>query len=827
MARQYQNIIDKMSLEEKAGLLSGGEAFKTRPYTKLGVPSLQFSDGPHGLRKQEEGANHLGIGGSVRATCFPTAATIANSWDPSLAQKLGETLQVEAQVQHVNVMLGPGMNIKRNPLCGRNFEYFSEDPYLAGKMAAGYVRGMQRDGLSACPKHFAVNSQELCRMSSDSIVDERTLREIYLTGFEIAVTESKPKTIMTSYNRINGTYANENPHLLDDILKKEWGYKGAVVTDWGGSNDHVEGVRCGSDFEMPSPGCDPIVQLVKAVRAGKISEEIVNDRVEEALELILSTDEVMKNAPKSFDEEAHHQVAREAALESIVLLRNEDNILPLLEGTKVAVIGDFAQTPRYQGAGSSLVNPTKLDTILSALPQSGLVSAGFAQGYKRNGGDDDALKQEAVDLAGKADAVLYVCGLDEIKESEGLDRDNMKINQNQIDVLHAVARANPNVIVLLCSGSSIEMPWISDTKAVVYCCLGGQAGAGAALDVVTGRYNPSGKLSETYAMRYEDVPSFKYYPGRGKTSEYREGIYVGYRYYDTAKVPVRFPFGYGLSYTTYEYNNMKISDDGIDIDITNTGDRDGAEIVQMYVSKPESVIFRPVKELKGFSKVFLKASETKTVHIPFDDKTFRYFDVKENRWRVEAGEYIVRVGANCEDIRAEKSVIINAGTAVPVNPVAPKDSDPKLAEVVTDPYAGKNVAAYREVRVTDVPDTDFAALLGHDIPDQKVVIDRNITFNQLIHGRSPIFWLVWLVLTLMKRAADKSGKPNLNLLFIYNMPLRGLQKNAGGIFSMGMVDSFVMEVKGFWIIGIVRFIFEFIKYLFVNASMNKKLSVNK
>jgi beta-glucosidase len=808
MARQYQNIIDRMSLEEKCGLLSGGSAFDTRSYTKLGIPKLTFSDGPHGLRKQEAGANHLGLGGSVRATCFPTAASIANSWDPELGEIIGRALGAEAAAQQVNVVLGPGLNIKRNPLCGRNFEYFSEDPYLAGKMAAGYVRGIQANGLAACPKHFAVNSQELCRMSNDSEVDERTLREIYLTGFEIAVKEGGTKVIMTSYNRVNGEFANENEHLLKDILRGEWGYKGAVVTDWGGSNDHVKGVNCGSNFEMPSPGFDPIYELLKGVKDGRISEETINDRVEEALELILPTDEVIRASAKSFDEDAHHRVAEMAAFESIVLLKNEEKILPLATGTKVAVVGDFAEHPRYQGAGSSLVNPTRLETILEKIEDSGLDCIGYAKGYDRNGATDAKLCAEAVELAKKADIVLYVFGLDEMKESEGLDRANMRINENQVEVMRAIAGVNEKLIGILCAGSSVEMPWLDCLKGLVYASLGGQAGAKSVLDVITGRYNPCGKLSESYAMRYEDNPSHANYPAEGRTSEYREGIYVGYRYYEKTGTPVRFPFGFGLSYTSYEYSDLEIDDRGVSLTVTNTGDREGAEVIQLYIGKKDSALFRPVKELKGFARVVLEPGEAKKVRIDFDDKSFRVYDVAGSRWAVEGGEYDIYVGASSQDIRLQGQIAVEG-------------------EKLTDPYAGApEVECYRTGQVQNVPDAAFAAVLGRKIPDQKIVIDRNITFNQLCHGRSPLFWLIWAVMTVIKKRADKAGRPNLNLLFTYNMPLRALQKMTGGFFSMGMVDALVMEVKGFWVIGIVRFVIELVINLAKSARMGAILSKN-
>ncbi|MCI9157333.1 MAG: glycoside hydrolase family 3 protein [Lawsonibacter sp.] len=505
------------------------------------------------LRLHGQGAgDQLGLNGSLPATCFPTAATIANSWDPALGEEIGQYLGEEAASQGVGVLLGPGLNIKRSPLCGRNFEYFSEDPYLAGKMAAGYVRGIQKNGISACPKHFACNSQELRRMASDSVLDERTLREIYLTGFEIAVKESHPKSIMSSYNRINGIYANENYHLLQEILRDEFGFDGFVVSDWGASNDHVEGVRTGSHLEMSTTGGDSDLELVEAVKSGRLSEDELNQRVDELLDVILPvTEAVKKYEGKPFDIDTHHKMAAKAAGESIVLLKNEGNILPLKKGTKVAVIGEFAQKARYQGARSSVVNPTKLDHYP-------LDVAGFEPGYPRSGKGDPAMQAKAVELAKKADIVLLYISLDEISESEGLDRAGMKLPQSQVDLIEAVSAINPNVVAVMSAGSSVEMPRLDKCKALIHGYLCGQAGAGAMLQAILGEINPSGKLAESYPIKYEDTPSAPYFPAKQRTAEYREGLYVGYRYFETANVPVLFPFGFGLSYTSFQYSDLKV-----------------------------------------------------------------------------------------------------------------------------------------------------------------------------------------------------------------------------------------------------------------------------
>ena len=797
-------IIAKLNLEQKCALLSGAGTFTTRGCPKAGVPSITLSDGPNGVRKQAGAADHLGLNPSVPATCFPTAATVACSWDPALGEEIGRAMGEEAAAQEVAVLLGPGLNTKRSPLCGRNFEYFSEDPYLSGKMAAAYVRGIQSEGIAACPKHFAVNSQELRRMASDSVLDERTLRELYLTGFEIVVKEAAPKTIMSSYNLVNGTYANENAHLLQDILRRDWGFSGAVVTDWGGSNDHALGVKNGSTLEMPAPGGDAVRELLAAVQSGKITEADVDARLDELLTLVLDTSAAVQKHSRSFDADAHHALARRAAAESAVLLKNDGGILPLAAGAKVAVIGDFAETPRYQGAGSSAVNSIKVDTLLDCLAQSGLQCAGFAAGFDRQGRPDAAKKAQAVALAQKADTVLLCLGLDEIKESEGLDRVDMKLADNQIELLQAVEQANPNTVVVLNAGASLETPWLAHCRALVYGALGGQAGAGAMVDVLTGKVNPGGKLAETWANAYAETPAKDNFAGAGRTVQYREGLYVGYRYYQTAGVPVAFPFGYGLSYTSFAYSDLKVTADSVTLTVTNTGARDGAEIVQVYIAKPSAEIFRPVQELKAFARVPLAAGESRTVTLPLDDKAFRYWNTRTDGWEIEGGRYEVRVGASSADIRLTADVDIRGTNA-------------------TDPYAGKALPHYKSGSVQNVPDAEWEALLGHSIPQDKVKIDRNMTLGELNHSRSPLGWLIWAVLTALLNASFKKGKPDLNVLFQYNMPLRALAKMTSGAISMGMVDGLVMELQGFWIIGLVRVIYEAVKNQILNAQMERRL----
>lgn len=797
-------LLKKLTLEEKCALLSGAETFKTRGMPEHGIPQIWLSDGPHGLRKQAGESDHLGLNPSVPATCFPTASAVANSWDAALGEEIGAALGEEAAAQEVSVVLGPGLNMKRNPLCGRSFEYFSEDPYLAGKLAAGYIRGIQSKGVAACPKHFAVNSQETRRMASDSIVDERTLREIYLTGFEIAVKEGHPRSIMSSYNLVNGTYANENKHLLMEILRGEWGFDGAVITDWGGSNDHALGVKNGSTLEMPAPGGDSVRELLAAVESGKIAESDIDARLSELLPLVFDTKAALDAAPREFDAAAHHALARRAAAESLVLLKNEGSLLPLAAGTKVAVIGDFAKNPRYQGAGSSMVNSTQVDVLLDKLIDSELNVIGYQQGFDRHGKPDAALQKSACELATQADTVILCMGLDEIAESEGLDRSNLRLAQNQVDLLQAVAAVNPKIVVVLYSGSVVETPWLDNCQALLYAALGGQAGAGAVADALTGKVNPCGKLAETWPLAYADVPSAADFATRRKTVEYREGLYIGYRYFTTAEKAVRFPFGYGMSYTTFAYSDMAADEQGVSLTVTNTGSVAGTEIVQLYIAKKNSELFRPAKELKGFARVTLAPGEKQRITIMLDDKAFRFWNVKANRWEIEGGEYELLVGASVEDIRLCEKISVH-GTAT------------------VHPYEDVDLDCYYKGNVLSVSDADFEKLLGHPIPNGKTKIDRNLTLGELNHARSPLGWLVWLVLTILLDVSYKRGKPDLNILFQYNMPLRALAKMTNGAISMGMVDGIVMELQGFWILGLVRVIYEAIKNVVLNAQMEKRL----
>lgn len=804
---KHQDIITKMTLEEKAAFLSGKNEWQSRDIKRLGIPSIFCADGPHGIRKQAGAGDHLGLNESMPATCFPTAATIANSWNEALGEELGKALGEEAAAQDVNILLGPGLNMKRSPFCGRNFEYFAEDPYLAGKMAAAYVKGIQSQGIFACPKHFAVNSQELRRMAMNSVVDERTLREIYLTGFEIAVKEGKAKTIMSSYNEVNGIYANENKHLLQEILRDEWGFDGIVVTDWGGSNDHVKGVAAGSNLEMPVPGLDSAREVIRAINEGTLTMEELDACVDDLLDAVLELTKEKKGGKKTFSQTEHHELARRAAIESAVLLKNEENILPLQAKTKVALIGDFAVEPRYQGAGSSVVNATLVETMEKVIPNYDLQVVGVSRGYRRTGGEDAALKKEALDLAQTADAILYCFGLDELSESEGLDRTHMRIPQNQIELLEAIMKVNPKIVGIISAGSAIEMPWHNSCKAILHGYLYGQAGPSAMLELIMGNANPSGRLNESYPIRYEDTPAYRNFPSTERTAEYREAIYIGYRYYDTSKVRVQYPFGFGLSYTTFEYSDLKVDKNGIKVRVTNTGAYDGAEVVQLYVGLKNAIVFRPEKELKGFQKVFLKAGESAVVKIPFDDKTFRYWNVKTDKWEIEMGYYEIMVGASVSDIRVKDTIEVEGTTDIyPYNP----------AEL---PY-------YYTGLVQDISDAEFRALLGYPIPSGKWSgeLGLNDAICQMYYAKSGLARFIYNRLTAIKKKSEDAGKPNLNILFIYNMPFRALAKMTAGNVSMEMAEGMLTVVNGHFFKGMGKVIGGFFRNKKANKAYEKKLA---
>ena len=797
---KHRDIIEKMTLEEKCAYLSGKNAWDTRSFSSIGVDVLHHADGPTGVRKQAGKGDHLGLNASVPATCFPTAATLANSWDVRLLEKVGEGLGIEAAAEDVNVLLGPGINIKRNPLCGRNFEYYSEDPYLSGKLAAAMIKGIQSNGIAACVKHFAVNSQELRRMTMDSVLDERTLREIYITAFEIAIKEGKPKSLMTSYNMVNGVYANENEHLLMDILRKDIGFDGMVVTDWGASNDHALGVKNGSSLEMPAPGLDSARELLEALKTGKISESDIDVRVDELIDITLSTKNKKKPQDKAKMFEDNNALSREAARKSIVLLKNEENILPLGKSKKVAIIGDFAFSPRYQGAGSSMVNATIVEDAQKLIKKLDLNIIGMAHGYSRADKEEESLVNEAIELAKQADIVLYFFGLNEASESEGLDRTHLRIPNNQVELLEKLSKVNENIVGIISAGSCIEMPWEKNLKGILHGYLFGQSGMGAVFELLNGEYSPSGKLSESIVKKYEDVPNIKYYPSKERISEYRESIFVGYRYFTTANVPVMYPFGYGLSYTKFKYSNIEADRDKVSFYIENTGKFAGEEIAQLYIGLKESKIFRAKLELKGFEKVFLNSGEKKKVTILFDDKAFRFYNVATNAFEIESGEYDIYIGSSCVDIRLQSTLKVEGNATV-------------------FPYNKNELYSYFEGNVTNISDEEYRALLGREIPDGSWSgeLGINDALCQMYYAKSFIARHAYKVLDKRLKKSLEAGVPDLNTLFQFNMPFRAIGKMSNGQVSMEMVDAILLLVNGHFFKGLTGII----KGYFKNRKANR------
>ena len=789
-----------LTLLQSAALLSGASAWDSRAIPAALVPSFVMSDGPHGVRRQLGDADHLGIAESEKATCFPTASALAATWDPDLAREMGEALGLEARGLGVDVLLGPGLNIKRSPLCGRNFEYFSEDPILAGRMAAGLVDGIQSTGTAACPKHFAVNSQELRRMASDSIVDERTMREIYLTGFEIVCRDAGPRVIMSSYNLVNGTHAHENRHLLTEILRDEWGFDGMVVSDWGGCTDAVGAVRAGGSLEMPAPGLEDARRIVAAVESGTLDASDVYARAQEVVNVASASAGLP--APTPYDVDEHHKLATRIASEAITLLRNEDDLLPLSAGTRVALIGDLADTPRFQGSGSSQVNPTRVEApreLLEAQGEDarGLVAAGYARGYERHGGTSDALIAEAVDLAKSADVALLYVGLDELAESEGLDRPHMRLPEGQDRLIEAVVAANPHTVVVLTGGASVEMPWADSVPALVNGYLTGQGGAAAMLDVLTGAVNPSGRLAETYARSYEDHPTAAWYPATGPLSYYREGPFVGYRYFTTAGIDVAFPFGYGLSYSRFEYSDLEVDQEGATLTVTNTSERDGADVVQLYVSAPGGV-FGPARELKGFAKVEVPAGGSVRVTIPFDRYTFRHWETSRGAWETEAGTWTIYVGPNVEDTPLSATLDVEGTTPPPI--------DPALGHYLSADVAG-------------ITNGEFAVLLGRTIPTAHPTdeITASDPMSELIRAKSWLARLAGRKLHADKAKADAKGDPDLNVHFALNMPLGSIAKFTNGAVSADMIDAVVEVINGHFLRGVTRTVIRYV----ANARANK------
>lgn len=783
-----------MTLEEKASLTSGQDFWQSQDIERFKIPKMFLADGPHGVRRQAAAADHLGLNESLKATCFPTAVSLANTWNTALIEKVGHALGSEAVSQKVNILLGPGTNIKRNPLCGRNFEYYSEDPYLSGKMVSAQIRGIQANGVSACVKHFAVNNQEERRMVIDSVIDERTLREIYLTPFEMAVKEGQVKTLMSAYNKVNGTFANENIHLLRTILREDWGFNGMIVTDWGGNNDRISGLIAGNDLEMPGNGGDTNKEIVDAINNKVLDEKYLDEAVDRILTINDSTTKALTNFQEKVDLEKNHQTAYEAAQEAIILLQNKNNILPLNDKDKVCIIGEFAENPRYQGAGSSIVNPTKLEKTLDFIAQYPLNYIGYAKGFKRYGKKSNKRLKEAIKLSQKADIIILYLGLDEITEVEGLDRSNMKLPSNQLRLVDELSKLGKKIVVVLSSGSAIEIPFTHKVDGIVHGYLLGQANARAMLDVLTGKVNPSGRLSETIALKYEDIPSAPYFPGKEATVEYREGLYVGYRYFDKVNKNVLYPFGYGLSYTTFSYSDLKISDKGITLNVTNTGNFDGSEVVQLYVGMDNSNLYRPKKELKGFSKVFLKKGETKSVFIPFDDYTFRYFDMDKNTFLIEEGAYQIYVGKNVNEIILTGEIGKNGVKTV-------------YNETIPSYYSGD---------VKSIQLKEFENLLKHKAPNPKrqfikknrIVVDYNTTVAELRYAKGWTGRLFAWAIRVLPKVLKFFGKKQLsNTIYMgmYHQPMRGISRMTNGMINWDQLKGLLMMFNGHFFRGFKAF----------------------
>ncbi len=708
----FRDLLASLTLEEKASLCAGADMWHARGVERLGLPSWMMTDGPHGLRKQKPSGEGAGLFDSVPATCFPPAANLAATWNRDCLERVGRAVARECLAEDVGVILGPGVNIKRSPLCGRNFEYFSEDPLVAGELAAALIEGCQAEGVGTSLKHFAANNQEKYRLLSDSVVDERTLREIYLPAFEIAVRKAAPWTVMCAYNRVNGTYASENRWLLTEVLRDEWGFDGVLMTDWGACNDRVAGLEAGQDLEMPGPSHRHEKAIVEAVREGRLSEAVLDRTVERLLALASRVAMRRKEGFKA-DFDAHHRLAREVAAESVVLLKNENSFLPLEPKGKIAFIGEFAKKPRFQGGGSSHIEPTRLDDPWTEANNLGGFELIYAAGYSSKGDKPDpALIEEARKAAAAADRVVLFVGLTDRIESEGYDRTHLDLPEAHAALLEAVVGANPNVAVALSNGAPVAMPWLDRVPAVVEGYLGGQAAGGAMVDVLFGRVNPSGHLAETFPLRLEDTPAYLWYPGGRGMTEYREGVFVGYRHYETKKAPVLFPFGHGLSYTAFGFSNLRVPSGTVDgskpvtvtVDVTNEGPVAGKIAVQLYVGDVERSVPRPEKELKAFEKVSLEPGERKTVSLTLDFRAWAFWSPERKAWTIEEGEFTVSVGASSADIRVSAPVAVRDFTAVPSFP----DRDSILPEFRAFPVGAK---------FADILSAPFKASLGHLDPD--------------------------------------------------------------------------------------------------------------
>ncbi len=781
MALKHADLIAQMTLHEKASMCDGLDYWHSQPVDRVGIKSIALNDGPHGIRKKGNPEENKDILKGVPAICFPTASATACSWDTDLIYKMGEALGDECRKEQVSVLLGPGTNIKRSPLCGRNFEYFSEDGVLAGEMAAAFINGVQSKGIGTSLKHYAANNQETRRMTVNAVVDERTLRETYLLPFEIAVKKAQPWTVMNSYNRLNGTYAAENKWLLTDVLRDDFGYEGVVITDWGAENDRVAGLIAGQEIEMPTSTGIGTKLIIDAVNNGELDEAVLDAACDKIIELTKKA-EPMLGKSYTYDSDEHHKLAREIAGQCMVLMKNDNNVLPLKKDAKIALIGEMAHTPRYQGAGSSLINPIQLDNAYATMKEMG-VDFTFSKGYelkKCKAKKSMELILEAKERARNADVAVVFIGLTDEYETEGADRHHLSIPPMHITLVEEVAKVNPNTVVVLSGGASIEMPWADKVPAILNMFLTGQAGGSAVCDILFGDVNPSGKLSETYPLALSDNSSYNYFPGTPVSVEHRESVYVGYKYYDTANKEVAFPFGFGLSYTTFEYSDIKVSADKIkDTDtvtvsfkVKNTGDVDGAEVAQVYVNDVESTIFRPAKELKGFKKVFLKAGEEAEISIDLDKRAFAYYNVNLGDWHVESGDFKILVGASSRDIKLEATVYVESTVE---------------AEI---PDYKASAPCYYGADIMNVSDDAFKAVYGKELPPS--TRDKNAPFTVLntIEDAQDSKWggRIYRLLIKLLGADTMAGAVATQL------PIKNFISMSFGLFSPEMAEGLILII---------------------------------
>ena len=791
---KIKELIAEMTLEEKASLCSGKDFWFTKPIERLGIPSIMLTDGPHGLRKQILPQDNLGMNNSEPATCFPTASALAATWNRDLVKQVGVALGEECRQEKVGVILGPGVNIKRSPLCGRNFEYFSEDPYLSGELAKSYIQGVQSQGIGTSLKHYVANNQEFRRMTIDAVIDQRALHEIYLAGFEIAVRGAQPWTLMGAYNKLNGTYCCEDPLILSKILNDKWGHKGLVMTDWGAMNDRVPALKAGLALEMPGGIVENDTLIVDAIRNGELNETVLDQAVERILEMVFRAESTLAE-DYAYDADAHHQLARQAAGEGAVLLKNEPKVLPLNREAKVALLGSFAQASRYQGAGSSLINPSCLDNLHDEMVKIASVEKiTYAQGYPQQGMTfDQDLLDDAVQTAKNADVVVIHIGLPDTFEVEGLDRTHLRLPESHNRLVEAVTAVHDKVVVVLSNGAPVEMPWVNDVQAILEGYLGGQAGAGGLADILYGIVNPSGKLAETFPIKLEDTPSYENFPGGPKTVEYRESLYVGYRFFETVGKEVLFPFGYGLCYTTFDYEDLHTSQETITdqetltirVTVRNTGHRAGKEAVQLYISPDSPTAFRPKLELKGFEKVNLQPGEAKQITFTLDRRAFAHFSTAINDWQVESGLYRILVGASSRHIHLEGEVRVDSTQAD--IPIPERDRLPGYVDFPVD---------------ANVSQTDFTTLLGRSVPPNTIIKGEKATINTPIADMQHSFIARRLLKAIHKQMKSEIGddpdNPTALMIqaIVAEIPLRTLFMLGGDRFNRKMAEGLLMMING-------------------------------